>query len=56
MSVSLQVTMLENVAQEALHVFLPKVLRHMPLCAVGHIRQQRELPLLQQLEDPTRRP
>lgn len=52
----MQVPVLGDVAQEAVHVLLPKVLREMPVRASWNLRQQTSLPLLQQLEDQGRRP
>ena len=51
----MHIPVLSNITQEAMHVFLPEVLRQMPVCASWNLRQQAGLPLLQQLEDPGRR-
>ena len=40
-------SLLGNFTQEAMHVFLPKVLRQVPLCSSWHLWQQASLPLLQ---------
>jgi len=47
-------SLLCHIAQEAMHVLLPKMLRHMPMCSSRRLWQQTSLPLLQQLEDPRR--
>lgn len=44
-----------DVAQEAMHVLLPKVLCQVLVCAAGDLWEQAGLPLLQQLEDKRRR-
>jgi hypothetical protein len=47
--------LLGDIAQEAMHVLLPKVLLQVPVCSSWHLWQQAGVPLLQQLEDPARR-
>ena len=47
---------LGDVAQEAMHVLLPQMLRPVPVCAAWHLRQQANVSLLQQLEDQGRWP
>lgn len=48
---SMHVPLLGYIAQEAVHVLLPEVLRQVPVRAAGDLRQQRDMRLLQQLED-----
>ena len=40
-------SLLGNFTQEAMHVFLPKVLLKVPVCSSWHLWQQASLPLLQ---------
>lgn len=51
MQAPMHVPVLRDVAQEAVHVVLPEVLRQVPLRSEGSLRQQANMPLLQQLED-----
>jgi hypothetical protein len=46
---------LQDAPQEAVPLLLQQVLRQVPVRAAGHLRQQGDLPLLQQLEDQERR-
>ncbi|XVF20601.1 hypothetical protein REPUB_Repub12eG0014700 [Reevesia pubescens] len=48
-------SMLSNIAQEAMHVLLSQVLCQMPMRPSWDLWQQASLPLLQQLEDQGRR-
>jgi hypothetical protein len=48
--------MLQDAPQEAVSILLQQVLRQVPVRASRHLRQQGNLPLLQQLEDQERRP
>jgi len=50
-----QAAMLQDAPQEAVPLLLQQVLRKVPLRASGNLRQQGNLPLLQQLEDQERR-
>jgi len=50
-----QEAMLQDAPQEAVPLLLQQVLRKVPLRASGNLRQQGNLPLLQQLEDQERR-
>lgn len=52
----MQVPVLGDVTQEAVHVFLLEVLRQVPLRPGWCLWQQTNMPLLQQLEDPRRPP
>lgn len=45
----------QDAVQEAVHLLLQQVLQHLPVRAVGLLRQQGRVPLLQQLEDQARR-
>lgn len=46
---------LQDAPQEAVPLLLQQVLRQVPVRAAWHLRQQGDLPLLQQLEDQERR-
>ncbi|KAI3747546.1 hypothetical protein L6452_10030, partial [Arctium lappa] len=48
------IPLLGNIAQEAVYVLLPKVLRQMLVRASGCVWQQTDVCLLQQLEDSRR--
>jgi len=50
-----QAAMLQDAPQEAVPLLLQQVLRQVPLRASRNLRQQGNLPLLQQLEDQERR-
>ncbi|KAG5529683.1 hypothetical protein RHGRI_030154 [Rhododendron griersonianum] len=51
----MHIQVLGDVAQEAVHVLLLEMLLKMPLRSTWDFWQQANMPLLQQLEDPTRR-
>jgi len=50
----MHIPLLSNFTQEAMHVFLPKVLCQMPMRSSWYLRQQATLSLLQHLEDQGR--
>jgi hypothetical protein len=47
-------SVLQHAVQEAVPLLLQQVLQHVPVRAVGLLRQQGRVPLLQQLEDQAR--
>nr|AFK36206.1 unknown [Lotus japonicus] len=55
MSITMHEEMRSDPIPQALHVFLSEVLQEVPVCTSGVLWEQSCVPLLQQLEDPTRR-
>mgnify|MGYP003702995587 CR=1 FL=1 len=56
MLAAVRVPVQPDAVQEAVPLLLQQVLQRLPLRAVGPLRQQGRVPLLQQLEDQARRP